>query len=138
MASLQKMAANRRNAARSTGPRTEKGKARSKVNALLHGLAAKPPWTVGGDADLEQLASQIAGPNPDSLRRHFALIAAKAELELRGVRALRLRLLSELSNGPTGSSSSEKERLRNTVILGRLDRYERRALSRRDGALCLL
>ncbi len=146
-ASPRKIAANRRNAARSTGPRTGKGKARSKLNSLQHGLAAKPPRTVAIDRDLERLASEIAGPSPDPERRHFALVAAEAELKLRQVRAVRLRLLSELSEGPAASPSSQEETKRaggpirptNTwVTLLRLDRYERRALSRRDRALRLL
>jgi hypothetical protein len=36
-----KFEANRRNAEKSTGPRTEKGKAKSRWNALKHGLTAK-------------------------------------------------------------------------------------------------
>jgi hypothetical protein len=39
MATEKQIAANRRNAARSTGPRTPKGKARSRMNALRHGLS---------------------------------------------------------------------------------------------------
>jgi hypothetical protein len=41
MGSKQRLEANRSNAKRSTGPSTEPGKARSKMNALKHGLAAK-------------------------------------------------------------------------------------------------
>ena len=39
--SAAKLAANRRNSARSTGPRTTGGKERSRANALKHGLCAK-------------------------------------------------------------------------------------------------
>jgi hypothetical protein len=41
MISLQRLEANRRNALRSTGPRTEDGKQRSRVNAVRHGLTAE-------------------------------------------------------------------------------------------------
>jgi len=39
MASAKQIAANRRNAARSTGPRTFSGKKRASMNAMRHGLA---------------------------------------------------------------------------------------------------
>jgi hypothetical protein len=40
MASAAQIAANRRNAQKSTGPRTQTGKARSRLNALTHGFRA--------------------------------------------------------------------------------------------------
>ena len=43
MASAAQISANRQNAKKSTGPRTEKGKAKSRLNAVTHGLTA---WTV--------------------------------------------------------------------------------------------
>src|SRR5947199_10548624 len=47
-----RLAANRRNAARSTGPKTEEGKQRSRANALKHGLCASV--VVAEDAKLVQ------------------------------------------------------------------------------------
>jgi hypothetical protein len=41
MSSQQRLEANRLNAKRSTGPRSELGKSRSKTNAVKHGLSAK-------------------------------------------------------------------------------------------------
>lgn len=42
MATKKQIAANRRNALKSTGPRTEKGKAAVRLNALRHGLRTQP------------------------------------------------------------------------------------------------
>src|SRR5580704_16633668 len=41
MTSLRQIEANRRNAANSTGPKTEAGKLRSRRNAIRHGLSAE-------------------------------------------------------------------------------------------------
>ena len=41
MSSLRQIAANRRNVTKSTGPRTEEGKQRSRCNAVRHGLTAE-------------------------------------------------------------------------------------------------
>jgi hypothetical protein len=46
MASRRQITANRRNARKSTGPRTSAGKLRSRRNALKHGLTAETVVTV--------------------------------------------------------------------------------------------
>ena len=51
MASNKQHEANRANAKNSTGPRTQKGKARSRLNSRKHGLAAKTLIIVGEHAD---------------------------------------------------------------------------------------
>jgi hypothetical protein len=51
MISIQRLEANRRNALRSTGPRTEDGKQRSRANAVRHGLTAET--VVGSLEDAE-------------------------------------------------------------------------------------
>ena len=56
--SARKLAANRANAARSTGPRTAEGKARVAMNALRHGLASHAPLLPGEEpAELDALAT---------------------------------------------------------------------------------
>jgi hypothetical protein len=58
MATQKQIAANRRNALKSTGPRTERGKSFTRLNSLRHGLRAQP-----GALSAESLAelSQIRG-----------------------------------------------------------------------------
>ena len=58
MISIQRLEANRRNALRSTGPRTEHGKQRSRVNAVRHRLTAET--VVGGLEDAEYTAFEAA------------------------------------------------------------------------------
>ncbi len=51
MTTERQVEANRRNAQRSTGPKTEKGKAVAKFNALRHGLTAKEVVIPGEDEE---------------------------------------------------------------------------------------
>jgi hypothetical protein len=74
MSSQKQTEANRRNAAKSTGPRTPAGKAAARLNALKHGVFANSPVIVGEDlAHYEALSRshferfQPAGPEEHTL-----------------------------------------------------------------------
>jgi hypothetical protein len=54
MTTEAKIAANRQNALKSTGPRTERGKERARLNALRHGMTAKQ--LVASDEDFGDFA----------------------------------------------------------------------------------
>src|SRR5271157_3623740 len=55
MATAAQIEANRRNSQRSTGPKTDKGKARARRNALKHGLAALTIMPALPQEDLQQI-----------------------------------------------------------------------------------
>jgi hypothetical protein len=64
--------ANRKNALKSTGPKTAKGKAKAKMNALKHGLTAEEIAIPGEDGDkfdalLEMLRSHLEPVGPEEI-----------------------------------------------------------------------
>jgi hypothetical protein len=59
MATERQIEANRRNAKKSTGPKTEDGKARSRLNALTHGLSARTVTPVLPHEDPKALDERI-------------------------------------------------------------------------------
>jgi hypothetical protein len=78
MTSERKIQANRRNAQRSTGPRSRKGKRRVSKNALRHGLATRILDDPEKLVQVEQLVRALAPEGrPDRLQ--LARIVAEAE-----------------------------------------------------------
>jgi hypothetical protein len=126
MTSESQTTANRRNAKKSTGPRTHGGKTKASRNALRHGLGALGPGDTGLSEKTERLAKAICRQDRD-LGYRQALTIAESFLDITRVRAARIRIL-ETSPEPPSLHLALPEILR-------LERYERRALSRRRRAV---
>jgi hypothetical protein len=126
MTSESRTAANRANAKKSTGPRTQGGKAKAGRNALRHGLALGPGDS-GLSEETERLAKAICQHDRDLISYQQALTIAESFLAIARVRAARVRILETAPESPSLHLALPK-------IL-RLERYERRALSRRRRAL---
>jgi hypothetical protein len=131
MTTARKAEANRINARRSTGPRTGLGKARASRGARRHGLSV--PVLADGELskEVEALARKIVGggTSPDVLAR--ARLVAEAQVDLDRARRARYHLLACGLDPHDEASSFAKLALQ----LARLQRYERRALSRRKSAM---
>lgn len=139
MTSERATRANRRNAEASTGPRSAEGKARSRQNALKHGLSAVDP-NPEAEADIEQLASLIAGEHASNLKiLQAAWAVAAAQSQLQRVKAFKFSLLR--TEAVLQVSEGGREGLPHLLIssnlfqrLEALERYERRAYARRKVA----
>ena len=95
MASERQIAANRRNARRTTGPRSPAGRNRSRGNSYRHGLAAALTSNAQRFKDIERLARQISGGAAVGALE-CALPVARAELELAQIRRAKLALISRV------------------------------------------
>ena len=176
MASERQIAANRRNASKSTGPQTDGGKKRASRNAFRHGLAAHIILSDAVGKQVEEFARSIAGDTESPIKLAYAHTAAEAELDLARVRRAKAALIERVarpghidppeacsktrrlglyprSDSLAGASCpfkpiqppdpmplQEPERSaeairRSLPELLKLDRYERRAASRRDRAV---
>jgi hypothetical protein len=129
MTSSRQQIANRNNARSSTGPKTVAGRMRAKRNARRHGLAARNRLAGAVGNEAQALMHQIAGSNPSSAVLTAAGRIAEAQIDVVQVRAARRQLIAAgLNYEGTFVWSDLAKQLR------ALDRYERRALSRRKRA----
>ena len=123
MTSLKQIAANRRNALKSTGPITAQGKARVSRNALRHGLSISANRASVGSADVEELALLLVGDAASRTEIDLARAVAAAQLDLDRIHCEKQLVLT------SGVSPPEIKAIR------LLDRYERRVKSQRKRAL---
>jgi hypothetical protein len=96
MASEQQIAANRRNARKSTGPRSAAGKSRASRNSTRHGFAAARISSPERQMQIEHLARQIAGDSTDSLTLEHARAAAQAQFQLTLIRRVQVALIERI------------------------------------------
>src|SRR6266550_2755993 len=133
MASDRQIAANRRNAKKSTGPRSEAGRKASRRNARRHGLAVAIETDPAFHDEVEKLARVLSlscgMQNVDERARDVV----GAELDLLRIRKIRASLFETLSLVANDATSGSLAELNDN--LAKLERYERRAFSRRNRVL---
>ena len=127
----RKSNSNRANAQASTGPKTLRGKAHAAQNARRHGLSLPVISDPALSEEVEVLARQIAGEAPDNNNYQLACRVAEAQLDLQRVRRARHQFLST----PECTDQLVSILRQEAKWLLSLDRYERRALSRRKFAI---
>ena len=100
MASDRQIAANRRNAQKSTGPQSKAGKTRARQNAYRHGFRAHLFFSVAASEQIAELAGAIAGDKNDSrLVQEYAITAAEATLALARLHRLKAAVFNEIRAG---------------------------------------
>jgi hypothetical protein len=97
MASERQIATNRRNARKSTGPRSGAGKKRASRNACRHGLTLSITSSAAAAKQLDKLVRKIAGNSEDAILHERARALAQAELELARVRRAKVALIERAS-----------------------------------------
>jgi len=143
MTSPAKIAANRRNARRSTGPRSAAGKARACRNAFRHGLTTPASLDHVAMDRIDNLVDALTIDVHSQLQFQLATVAAEAQAEIERVRQTKVNLVNRASaqlreEGAGLLSAGERAALAfagKTEILMACERYERRAISRRNRAL---
>jgi hypothetical protein len=154
----KRTAANRRNAKLSTGPNSNKGKLKSALNAIKHGLSVP---TTGADDTVRALAALLSVGSENDYTSALAVEVARRMIDVNRVRNAHLALYAGLGSDPilidpatqpaagcgiaalTGSLMKLCQPpaalpLTLTAFAKQLDklaRYERRALSSRERAL---
>src|SRR6516162_8463080 len=124
MASERQIAANRRNARKSTGPRSGAGRKRASRNAYRHGLTLSIISTAASAKQLHKLVRKIAGNTDDAITLERAREIAQAELDLARVRRAKVALIERASAfgelDPPRLTVTQMIRLVNAFDRGRL------------------
>jgi hypothetical protein len=128
MATEKQIVANRRNAMRSTGPKSRLGKFRSSRNALKHGFSLNLALDPASIKRVNSLKEKLLGASANKDMECAAEEFARAEIQISSIRKTQSKALAELVKAPEADQTKAIRRL------GALDRYERYALTLRDRA----
>jgi hypothetical protein len=127
MTSIRKINANRANAQASTGPRTVQGRARAALSARRHGLSLSVTSNPVLAEQVATLARKFAGKSRNPELSELAQDVAEAQIDLVRIRMARHDLLARTLSDVNFAETAQQ--------LIRMERYERRALSRRKFAI---
>jgi hypothetical protein len=97
MATERQIAANRRNARKSTGPRSNAAKRRTGRNAYRHGLTLSLTSIAAFAKRLNRLARRLVGNSQSEIILQLARAAAHAELDLARIRQVKVALIERVS-----------------------------------------
>jgi hypothetical protein len=131
MTSTHKIESNKRNASRSTGPRTPVGKLRSRRNARRHGLATRIKDDPGARGGIERLATILAEGTDDFDRIEKSRVLAEFQFERRRIRVARYEIFLSINDMENVSINDFQIAMR---AIDAISRYEKRALSKRKRA----
>jgi hypothetical protein len=139
---VRQRATDRAPAGRRRGPHTPDGRARAARNALRYGLSLPVLADPATAAEVEALARQMA-PASDTEVGELARAVAQAQVDLVRIRRARLDLLAVAFTRLAGGAEEAVAKTRAAPFrfpdlvarLVAMDRYERRALSRRKFAI---
>ena len=112
MATEKQLRANRENAKRSTGPKTAAGRARSRRNALRHGLSLPLTLDTEMAAKADLIRQSLVAEQAKPTQVVAAIEFAQAQLDLLRIRAVRGQMMAELD-----AASGDLIHLRRLVAL---------------------